>query len=218
MLPLDELIEIAQLPDAQLDAAEMPESARDCFGLEEWELSGGGPLRGQLRYLATLTPEQRRMAMSSEGLAFTRMSLAQQQYLIAGVIQPLQSLADLAGATLRVEYTQPGEFEWRMGGELSWLKRVLPMEPGPQGRRRLMPLTRARTREAALATARRIESSLRAGLLQSGRSIEEVDRLLQGAEIVPTHLDLGILYFTGTSNRLLVYWVYRWSDDHTGRL
>jgi hypothetical protein len=219
MLPLDELIEIAQLPDAQLDGAEMAEGARDCLGLKEWELAQNGHLRPQLRYLASLTPEQRQRVTSSEGLRFTQMSLAQQQQFIAGgVIQPLQSLQDLEGAALRVEYTQPGEFEWRMGGELSWLQRVLPIEPGPQGRRALMPLTRSRTREAALAIARRIEPPLRAGLLKAGRSTEEVDRLLQGAEIVPTHLDLGILYFTGTSNRLLVYWVYPWSDDHTGRL
>src|SRR5262249_28220990 len=73
-LTLEELVEIAQLPDAQLDAAEMADGARDCFGLAEWDLARNGVKRRDLRFLATFTPEQRQVAMSAAGLPFTRMS------------------------------------------------------------------------------------------------------------------------------------------------
>src|SRR5205823_4137931 len=58
-LTLDELIEIAELSDAQLDGTEMAEGARECFGLKEWNLARDGFLRPHLRYLAQFTPEQR---------------------------------------------------------------------------------------------------------------------------------------------------------------
>src|SRR5262249_44372756 len=38
-LSLEELVEIAQLPDAQLDALGMAEGARDIWGLTEWDLA-----------------------------------------------------------------------------------------------------------------------------------------------------------------------------------
>src|SRR5262249_42444782 len=50
-LSLDELIEVAELPDPQLDAEGMAEGARECWGLKEWDLARNGNLRPQLRYL-----------------------------------------------------------------------------------------------------------------------------------------------------------------------
>jgi hypothetical protein len=204
---LDNLCDIAQLSDAQLDGADMAEGARDCFGLEEWDLAHNGHLRPHLRYLATLTSEQRHMGMSAEGLPFTRMSLAQQQQFLAyGVNQPLESLDELAGAVLRVEYTHPGEFQWLPPEALRW---IMPVEPGPQGRRALMPPIRARTREAALEAARRLEPQVREGLLKFARyykrSEEEMDGFFQKAEVLPTRLDLVIVYIPGTANRLLIH-------------
>jgi hypothetical protein len=87
-LTLDDLIEIAQLPDAQLDAKEMAEGARDCAGLVEWDLARNVWLRPHMRYLAGFTPAQRQEAMSATGLAFTKMSLAQQQEFIAFAFPP----------------------------------------------------------------------------------------------------------------------------------
>jgi hypothetical protein len=224
MLPLEELTEIAQLTDAQLDGAEMAEGARTCFGLQGWELARNGNLRPHLRYLATFTPDQRRLAMGAEGLPFTRMTLAQQQrFLENGLAQPIESLEELAGAALRVEYTQPGEFQWQPGQDYPWW--LLPVEPGPQGRRALLAPIRARTREAALEAARRIEPQLRDGLLKNcryyQRPTEVVDRILQGlqgAAVVPTRLDLEIVYFTGTGNRLLTLRVRRDNSWFTGKL
>src|SRR5204862_5387155 len=44
-LSLDDLVEIAQLSDPQLDAAEMADGARDGWGLAEWDLARGGVVR-----------------------------------------------------------------------------------------------------------------------------------------------------------------------------
>jgi RNA polymerase sigma-70 factor (ECF subfamily) len=215
-LPLDELLEIVQLPDAQLDGADMAEGARDCYGLKEWDLARNEIVRADWRYLASLTPEQRRQAMSPEGLAFTRMSLAQQQqFLTHGVTkyQSLRSLEELAGAVLRVEYIQPGEFEWEPAAMGTWLRWVVPLEPGPQGHRTLVPPIRARTPEETVQAARRIEPRLREALSNGFRMpADKVDQALQG-KIVPTRLDLQIAYIPGTSNRLMPRMV-SYAGDH----
>jgi hypothetical protein len=193
-LTLDNLIEIAQLSDAQLDAAKMAEGAKLCFGLSEWGVARGTAVRPHLRYLTSFTPDQRREAMSSAGLPFTRMSLAQQQQFIASAIlgEPLQSLEELAGAALRVDYTQPGWFRWAPGGPTyrGW---VMLTEPGREGRRTFRPLVRERTREAALQAVRRI------------------DPQADPAQIVPSGLDLAIVYLPGTSNRRPIHAL--WEDS-----
>jgi RNA polymerase sigma-70 factor, ECF subfamily len=207
MLPLDELLEIVQLPDAQLDAAEMAEGARDCFGLEEWDLARNATLRPDLRYLASFTSEQRQLAMSAVGLPFTKMSLAQQQQFLAQGLtqtQPLGSLEELSGAVLRVEYTQPGAFEWQAAEMVTWLSWAVPLEPGPKGHRALVPPVRGWTPEETAQAARRVEPRLREALSRGFcMPAEQVDRILQG-KIVPTQLDLKIAYIPGTSNRLLI--------------
>jgi hypothetical protein len=166
-LTLDELIEISQLSDAQLDAADMAEGARDCFGLKEWDVARDRSLRPHLHYLEELTPGQRQEAQSATGLAFGRMSLAQQQRYIALAFgsrtDDLQSLQELSGATLRLAYTQPGGFEWRVPGPPGWRE----MQPSP---------VRERNRVAALQAARRLHPQVEA------------------AEIVPTELAVELLY------------------------
>jgi hypothetical protein len=171
-LSLDDLIEIAQLSDAQLDATNMAEGARECWGLAEWDLVSRLPyrwpdLRPHLRYLAGFTPAQRQEAMSPTGLAFTKLSLAQQQQFLAFALSPgsisLQSLPELRAATLHVAYTQPGAFEWTR----------------PGGRALLPSPAHERTREAALQAARRI------------------DPQVTEDQIVPTRLDLIMLYSLG---------------------
>jgi hypothetical protein len=184
-LTLDDLVEIAQLSDAQLNGKEMAEGARLCCGLAEWDLARSSNLRSHLRYLAGFTPAQRQEALGGAGLLFSQMPLAQQQRFIELGLKPnsdpLQSLEDLAEATLRVEYTLPGWFEWRAGPE--WLSWVMPITPGRDGRRALRPPVRARTREATLEAARRI------------------DPQADATQIVPTSLNLAVLYVPGASNR-----------------
>jgi hypothetical protein len=174
-LPLDGLLEIAQLTDTQLDAAAMAEGARECFGLIEWSLARDGFFRPHLRYLAQLTPAQRQEARSAAGLAFSRMTLQQQQQFIALAIgsetDRIRSLEDLAAASLRVAYTQPGEFQWAVPEERIGL-------PG-HGIFRISPV-RLPTRPAALHAARRIDPG-----------VEE-------SQIVPTELAVTVVYTVGT--------------------
>src|SRR5262249_33102473 len=81
-LSLDHLVEIAGLPEAQLDGAEMAEGAREIWGLREWDLARNRVLRPHLRDLALFTPEQRQQARTAEGLPFVKMTLPQQQSFI----------------------------------------------------------------------------------------------------------------------------------------
>ncbi len=108
-LTLGELAEIAQLSDAQLDSSAMAEGARACFGLAEWDKARSRPLRAHWRFLLTFSPALRQAAAGEKGLGFRQMSLAQQQQFLALAFGPeaekLQpQWADLAGATLRVDY------------------------------------------------------------------------------------------------------------------
>ena len=149
----------------------MAEGARECWGLAEWNLSRGWFQRPHLRYLAQLTPAQRQQALSASGLAFTQMSPAQQQQFISLRAQNIQSLEELAGATLRVGYTQPGGFQWAVPEEAASL-------PG-RGAIGVSPV-HERTREAALQAARRI------------------DPQVDPAQIVPTTLALTVVYTLGS--------------------
>jgi hypothetical protein len=182
-LTLDDLVEIAQLPDAQLNGKEMAEGAQECFGLAEWDVARSGNLRAHLRYLAGFTPAQRQETLDGTGLPFTRMPLAQQQRFIGLALSPheppLQSLEDLAAATLRVDYTLPGGFEWRVPSGNRW---VIPITPGREGTRAVRPPARGKTRETALQAARRI------------------DPQADDSQIVPTALGCTILYIPGASN------------------
>jgi hypothetical protein len=194
-LTLDDLVEIAQLSDAQLDASSMAEGARSCFGLAEWDLGRNRELRPHLRYLSTFTPAQRQEIQSAKGLPFTRMSLAQQQQFIAlafgGQADRLQSLEELTGAALRIDYSVPGMFEWRApespgsrqaerprpGGPSTRTNIALRPRgaPAPTGPVQISP-ARERTREAALEAARRI------------------DPQADASQIVPTELAVTVIY------------------------
>jgi hypothetical protein len=144
-LPLEDLLEIARLPDAQLDGREMAEGAREIWGLSEWELAGAEMLRPHLRFLSELTSEQRRMAQDAAGLPFGRMSLTQQQKYLSFLLMPgsesLPAPAALPDCVLRVAYTQPGAFQWIQPGQ-PWYQIPTVVEPTPA---------------AALEAARRID-------------------------------------------------------------
>jgi hypothetical protein len=152
-LTLDDLCEIVQLTDAQLNSDTMAEGARELFGLQEWDLARSGFLRQHLRYLANLTPEQRRATMSGAGLPFGQLTLAQQQHLVAHIGNRVPSLEALSQIAIRVVYLQPGEFQW-----------VQPETSEFRGPNRAwptnffgIPTVRDRTREAVLQAARRID-------------------------------------------------------------
>jgi hypothetical protein len=217
-LSLDDLLEIVQLSDAQLDAEGMAEGARDCWGLEEWDL-GRSPswrLRPHLRFLASFTSAQRQQLPSATGLPLQQMTLAQQQQFIALAFehddQPLQSLAELEGAALRVDYSVPGEYEWSPPG-LWWFDRAVPVGAG---KRALRPPARGRTRDEALKAARRIEPAVLAAMLDEVRklnpAIDAEQMAPQTWQIVPTALDLTVVYMPSASLGRSLYSV-RASDD-----
>jgi Putative zinc-finger len=211
-LTIDDLCEIAQLPDAQLDAGSMREGARDCYGLQEWRLGSHWLLRRHLRFLAGFSPAQRQEAMSTAGLPFTKMSLAQQQQFMTlpldrGEMPLWESLEGLGDATLRVDYTQPGWYEWRPPGMAAWVPRppfAVPVGRGPPIKRLMMPHIRERTREAALQAARRLDPQIRQALLQYTQlispQIDEAQMAPLDAQITPTRLGLAFAYIAGTSS------------------
>jgi hypothetical protein len=126
----------------------MAEGAREIWGLDEWDLARGAIQRRHLRFLAQFTSAQRQLASSPDGLAFTRMSLAQQQQFLALAFAysphaPDVRLADLAGASLRVRYSLPGGYSWHAAAGTERPADALSTVWEP-------------TREAALREARRL--------------------------------------------------------------
>jgi hypothetical protein len=214
-LSLDNLVEIAQLSDSQLDGTEMAEGAMEYWGLKEWRLARDRTVRSHLRDLAAFTADQRQQMMSAAGLPFTRMSLPQQQKFIARAFEndnkALQSLDELSGATLRVDYTHPGWYQWRKPGDFRSIRWAVQVAPRPNGRRVLMPPIRERTREAALREARRAFPPVTEAMLQAYRQLgpdaEETKLIPQEAQIFPTELDLVIVYISGASTAHGIHWV-----------
>jgi RNA polymerase sigma-70 factor, ECF subfamily len=209
-LSLDNLVEIAGLPDAQLDGAEMAEGAKEIWGLREWDLPRNPILRPHLRSLALFTPEQRQQAMSDEGLPLVKMTLAQQQQFIshAAIELPMENLG---GAVLRIEYTRPGEFQWgdpRM--VWSWTRWCVIREHGRQGWWTPRPSVRARTREGVMEALLRLDPALREGAThQHPRRAQELASeppppVPPEAQIFPTELNLVILYIASRSNEYLI--------------
>jgi RNA polymerase sigma-70 factor (ECF subfamily) len=215
-LTLDDLCEIAELRDVQLDGGDMAEGAREYLGLAEWDVACAGLLRPHLRFLASLTPSQRQEATTAAGLLLTRMSLSQQQQFIALGVRggPLQSLNDLAGATLRVSYTRPGAFQWgEAGGSGFYTRWVVPLGPGPRDQRVPRPPIVARTREQALAAVQRVDPRIREALLQAVRLADpRIDGDLSSFEaqqVFPTQLDLWFVYVPGSTSERPIFVVGR---------
>jgi hypothetical protein len=78
-LPLADLLEMASLPEQQLDSPIVAEAIQHCWGLREWHYAADPLWRRQVRFLMVLTPEQQRRAMQPACLAFKELTPAQQQ-------------------------------------------------------------------------------------------------------------------------------------------
>jgi hypothetical protein len=223
-LTLDDLVEIAQLSDAQLDGNEVAEGAAGCWGLTEWDLARNRNLRPHLRFLAGFTPAQRQEAMSAEGLPFARMSLPLQQQFVSNaflshpLFPPLQSLEELTGATLRVDYTQPGWFQWGNPDLVwHWSRWVVVVEPGRDGHWLPRPSVRERTREAVMQAVRHIDPKLREAAVHTARHLraqplQEPPVPLE-EQIYPSQLGLAFIYIPGASNARPIHTVNRGGDS-----
>jgi RNA polymerase sigma-70 factor (ECF subfamily) len=216
-LTLDDLVEISQLPDTQLDGTEMAEGARELWGLAEWDQACYRGLRPHLRYLATFTPEQRERVQSATGLPFVEMTLAQQQQFIAFAFldrsEPLRSLEELAGATLRVDYSLPGWFQWGNPDAVHYTTWAVLLDADRGGRRVPRPPVRERSKEAALQAARRLDPRIRASILEALRQSDpravptpQVDI----SEIYPMRLRLSFIYIPGAMSPR---GIHIWFDD-----
>jgi hypothetical protein len=146
------------------------------------------------------------------------MSLAQQQRFLQIALEwderPLQSLAELQGSVLRVDYTQPGQFEWRVpGGGADWLQWVMPTEGGG---RALRPPVRGRTRQATLQAAREVAPPLLPLMRQAALRVKPDLTLAQmtphEGQIVPTELNLTFLYIPGAGHDRMIR-VFRFSSQ-----
>ena len=116
-LILDDLIEIAGLSDAQLDARDMAEGAKEIWGLAEWGLAGNRALRPHLRWTASFSPAQREKLQRAPGLRFTELTLAQQQQFIPLALgsstDAVDSLEELSTAAVQIDYSLPGQSSGR---------------------------------------------------------------------------------------------------------
>jgi hypothetical protein len=187
-LTLEEMVEIAQLSDAQLDSGTMAEGARVLYGLVEWDLARSGFLRPHWRYLAGFPQTQRQSAQEAGGLPFRQMSLGQQQRFLALVLDAvggrLESVDDLAAGGLRIQLVPP------LGFQLSGTQTTTPFEHGIDA-----PRIWGATREAALQAARRIDPGT------------------TEAQIVPAELSVTFTYRLGGPNARLTPMVVH-ADAH----
>jgi RNA polymerase sigma-70 factor (ECF subfamily) len=213
-LALDDLIEIAQLPDPQLGAGSMAEGAKELHGLAEWDLARNKTLRPHLRFLSSFTAGQRQEMMSAAGLPFQKMTLSQQQQFIAfaALSDPL-SLEELNGATMRGDYSQPGGFQWANPDfSWHWSHWLVVVEPGREGRWAPRPLVRERTKEAALRAVGGLERHIRERAVHVLRHLrgqpEPEPPVPLEAQIYPTKLNLTFIYIAGASNRQPIHTVY----------
>jgi hypothetical protein len=221
-LALDDLVEIAGLPDAQLDGADMAEGAREIWGLQEWELPRNGRnLRPRLRELALFTPEQRRLAMTDAGLPFDKMSLRQQQQFLeqASLNDPL-STENLAGAALRIEYTRPGEFQWGDPGMVwSWSRWFVIREHGRHGRWEPRPSVRAGTREEVVQALRGLDPAIRDGAVHrhpmraKELASDPPSPVPLEEQVFPTALNVVFIYVPSGSNDQAIHIVGRYSQS-----
>lgn len=78
---LEDLIEISQLPAAQLGSNYVAEAVRALYGLQEWEWTRSPNIRNHWAFLAGLNATQRKQVQSAEGLPFTRMGPLQPQFV-----------------------------------------------------------------------------------------------------------------------------------------
>jgi hypothetical protein len=169
---LEELIEIGGLSDAQLDSARMADGARALYGLAEWDFVRQVP-RPHLRFLASLTPLQRRQVAAEPGLAFDQMTLPQQQSFLKLALGGSTDLAkptpeELTVISVRASLTPANGFRWN------------PPFKGPPNPNAIgPPPVFGPTRESTLAAARRIDPSV------------------TDAQILPGPMELHVRYALG---------------------
>jgi hypothetical protein len=87
----------------------------------------------------------------------------------------------------------------------NWYQFVVPIVPGQEGRRAILPAVRGRTRVEALAAARRLEPRLLDAILPEAHrlrpEVQAAAQIPDAGEVVPTQLNIRFVYIPGLSNR-----------------
>ena len=114
MLTPNDLVEMAQLSDAQIESVDMADGAWAIYGLSEWDWMRQKMARAQWRLLAEFAPTQLAAVAGPKGIPFEQMTLAQQQGCISLLTEYQKQtggapprLEDFTGATLRVIFPKP---------------------------------------------------------------------------------------------------------------
>jgi len=114
-LPLDDLLRIATLSDAQLDSADIAQGAEHLYGIAEWDQVRSSQLRPHWRILAALPGDGRGTALSAQGLPFGGMPWEVQERVTAYVVptgsKPAQFAEVYAGLQMRVRFAPAVEAE-----------------------------------------------------------------------------------------------------------
>jgi hypothetical protein len=113
-LSKEDLMEIAQLTDAQLDAKATDEAARAIYGLHDWYMASSANARSGWRFLASLSPQLQKAAWGEQGLGFRQLPVSLQQKFAALVFNSARdrsraNMEDVANASMRVEMIAPRE-------------------------------------------------------------------------------------------------------------
>src|SRR5262249_27010305 len=114
-------------------------------------------------------------------------------------------LEDLQGASLRVDYSHPGEFQWGHPNTFfSPYRWVVIVEPGREGRWLPRPSLRARTREEVLQALLRLDATFRDNAARGLRGLPPAGPappVPPETQIPPTDLSLTVIYLPSASNR-----------------
>jgi hypothetical protein len=113
-MPLQDVLEMAQLSDDQLDADAVDAGIRQCWRMQEWALMGHNSLiRTPARLTAQLTAQQLDTAQGDEGLALSELTPNRQEEWATFLIQqrhtPPQLLPELR---LHIDYVPQGRYVW----------------------------------------------------------------------------------------------------------
>jgi hypothetical protein len=146
-MPLQDVLEMAQLPDDQLDAEEVDKGVRECRNLLEWALVGRhSNIRAVARLTAQLTAPQLDQALQVAGISLSDLTPSRQEewatFLIQGRHIPPQMLP---GLRLHLDYAPQGRYVWS------------PAFPDTMAREQIrdLPVISDKTAEGALAEAQR---------------------------------------------------------------
>jgi hypothetical protein len=163
-LPMADFLEMACLPDQELDSTVVAEAIEHCWGLPEWLYLHFEAFRREARLLKMLPPEQMQQALQSGGVPISALTPAQQQAALQ-----FQYAAN-ADAELQTGY--PTSIDPRMWANASiyaiyapasWYVWAPPVGPtAPRMPHELFP-TVGRTPEEALAAARQVWPEAPAG-------------------------------------------------------